>query len=105
MSSFYPQRNIIAYVALCVGIILSFFLATDTHAAVIIQRPLYIGLTNGLVGSWSFDGPDMAGVTAYDRSGNANNGTLTNGPVRAVGRIGQALGFDGVIAVPPSASL
>jgi len=53
-------------------------------------------LTNGLVGSWTFDGPDMAVDTAFDRSGNANNGTLTGGPVRTEGKIGQALNFDGV---------
>ena len=53
-------------------------------------------LIRGLVGYWSFDGKDMAGVTAYDRSGNANNGTLTNGPTRAIGKIGQGLSFDGV---------
>ncbi|MBI4089029.1 LamG domain-containing protein, partial [Candidatus Kaiserbacteria bacterium] len=52
-------------------------------------------LTNGLVGLWSFNGPDMAGVTAYDRSGQGNHGTLTNGPVRAIGKIGQGLRFDG----------
>src|SRR3989338_2534619 len=51
-------------------------------------------LTRELVGYWSFDGKDMAGVTAYDRSGNANNGTLTNGPTRAQGKIGQGLDFN-----------
>ena len=66
----------------------------SADAALIIQAPKYIGLTNGLVGYWSFDGKDMAVNTAYDRSGNANNGTLTNGPVRAIGKIGQALEFD-----------
>lgn len=62
--------------------------------------------TNGLAGLWSFDGPDMYGVTAYDRSGNGNNGTLTNGPTRVIGKIGQALRFDGVndyISVPDAA--
>ena len=39
------------------------------EAALIVQAPKYIGLTNGLVGYWSFDGKDMAGVTAYDRAG------------------------------------
>lgn len=53
-------------------------------------------LTNGLVGLWSFDGADLSGTTAYDRSGAGNNGTLTNGPVAAIGQLGQALNFDGV---------
>src|SRR3989344_5969120 len=48
----------------------------DAHAGTILQRPLYIGLNQGLVGFWSFDAPDMAGVTAYDRSGQNNTGTL-----------------------------
>ncbi|MEK7144773.1 MAG: LamG domain-containing protein [Patescibacteria group bacterium] len=53
-------------------------------------------VTSGLVGLWSFDGPDIAGVTAYDRSGSGNNGTLTNGPTRTAGKLGQGLKFDGV---------
>ena len=73
-----------------------FWFAPSAHAGLILNRPLYIGLTSGLVGNWSFDGPDMAGTTSYDRSGQGNNGTLTNGPTRAIGRVGQALEFDGV---------
>lgn len=53
-------------------------------------------VANGLVGYWSFDGNDVIGTTAYDRSGQGNNGTLTNGPLMARGRVGQALSFDGV---------
>jgi len=52
-------------------------------------------LTDGLVGLWSFNGPDMDGNEAYDRSGQNNHGTLQNGPIRTIGRIGQALDFDG----------
>lgn len=52
-------------------------------------------LTNGLAGIWSFDGADISGTTAYDRSANANNGTLTNGPAVVKGKVGQALNFDG----------
>lgn len=53
-------------------------------------------LTNGLVGLWSFNGADISGTTAYDRSVNTNNGTLTGGPVATKGRIGQGVDFDGV---------
>src|SRR3989338_8602942 len=73
-----------------------FAYANTAHAAVVIQAPKYIGLTNGLVGYWSFDGKDMAGNTAYDRFGQGNNGTLTSGPTRAIGKIGQGLSFYGV---------
>src|SRR3989338_8633774 len=65
-------------------------------------------LTNGLVGMWSFNGPDMSGTTAYDRSGQGNNGTLTNGPSRVAGKIGQALSFDGVndyVSIPDSVAI
>ena len=53
-------------------------------------------LTNGLVGLWSFNGADVSGTTAYDRSGQGNDGTLTNSPTVTTGKIGQALDFDGV---------
>lgn len=52
-------------------------------------------LTNGLVGYWSFDGPMVSGTIARDSSPYNNNGTLTNGPTRTIGRLGQALDFDG----------
>ena len=64
-------------------------------------------VTNGLVGLWSFNGPDMSGNTAYDRSTSGNNGTLTNGPVRAIGKVGQGLSFDGTddyIGMPSAAT-
>ena len=72
------------------------FYARHAHAGIILQAPRYIGLNSGLVGFWSFDGNSMAGTRAHDMSGNSNHGTLTNGPVRAAGKIGQALSFDGV---------
>ncbi|MEK7140591.1 MAG: hypothetical protein AAB815_02280, partial [Patescibacteria group bacterium] len=40
-----------------------FIIPTSVQAGVIINRPFYSGLTDGLVGYWTFDGPDMAGVT------------------------------------------
>jgi hypothetical protein len=54
------------------------------------------GVDTSLKGYWSFNGSDISGTTAYDRSGNANTGTLTNGPTPAIGKLGQALSFDGV---------
>ena len=67
------------------------------EAGLMVNRTLYLGLTNDLVGHWTFDGPHMggAGTTATDISGQGNHGTLTNGPVRAAGKLGQALEFDG----------
>ncbi len=47
----------------------------------------------GLVGYWSME--DGAGTEATDFSGNGHEGALTNGPVFASGKIGQALSFDG----------
>ena len=52
-------------------------------------------VTNGLVGLWSFNGDDISGTTAYDRSSGGNNGTLTSGPTAVKGKVGQALSFDG----------
>ena len=50
-------------------------------------------LTNGLVGHWTFDGKDIYGTTALDKTSNNNRGTLTNGPAVTLGKIGQALDF------------
>ncbi|MDQ3014705.1 MAG: LamG domain-containing protein [bacterium] len=66
--------------------------------------------TSGLVGMWSFDGKDMLGTTtAYDRSGQGNNGTLTSGPTLAQGKVGQAINFttntSDYISVPDNDSL
>jgi hypothetical protein len=49
---------------------------------------------SGIVGMWSFDGPDINGTNAYDRSGNGYDGTITNA-VPGRGKKGQALSFDG----------
>ncbi len=64
--------------------------------------------SGALVGFWSFNTADMSGTTALDRSGFGNNGALLNGPLQILGKIGQALSFDGVndyIVVPASTSL
>ncbi len=64
--------------------------------------------SNGLVGLWSFNGYDMSGVSAYDRSGSNGNGVLTNGPTVTPGKVGQSLQFDGVndyVSIPNSTAL
>lgn len=45
------------------------------------------------VAYWNFD--ENTGTTIYDRSGNANNAALTNGPTYAPGKFGGSLKFDG----------
>jgi len=50
--------------------------------------------TNGLVGLWSFDGPDVSGTTAFDRSGLGNNGTISGATVTP-GKIRQGMKFNG----------
>ena len=51
-------------------------------------------MTRGLVGYWSFD--EGSGSTAYDASGNGNDGTLIHDPKWTQGKSGSALQFDGV---------
>jgi len=50
---------------------------------------------NPPIAHWTFD--ERNGTTANDITGNANTGTLTNGPEWATGKVGQALQFDGVM--------
>lgn len=52
-------------------------------------------LEDGLIGHWTFDGPDISGSAAVDSSVSGYNGTLVNGPVVDRGIMGQALSFDG----------
>lgn len=59
-------------------------------------------INDGLVGYWSFDGPDVSGTTATDRGSGAQNGTLTSSIITTVSAIvGQGLNFNGGhIAIP-----
>lgn len=51
-------------------------------------------LTKGLVGYWKFN--DGSGTSATDSSGNANTGTLTNGPTWTFGKVNGGVDFDGI---------
>ena len=64
-----------------------------------------VGISDGLVGYWSFD--EGSGTTAHDSSGNRNDGTIY-GAAWTDGKFGKALSFDGIddyALVPASASL
>jgi len=53
-------------------------------------------LTSGLVGAWTFDGPDVTDKV-YDKSGQGNNGYYYNGATssaKVLGKLGQALNFN-----------
>lgn len=55
-------------------------------------------LANGLVAHWTFDGPDVT-TTIRDRSGNGHNAYFIGGATssaKTIGKLGQALNFDGV---------
>ena len=64
-------------------------------------------ITTGLVAHWKFD--ETAGTSAFDSSGNGNNGTLTNGPTWNTGGVeAGAIALDGTndyVAVANSTSL
>jgi hypothetical protein len=76
--------------------------------ATVVNKTNKSVLTNGLVGHWTFDGKDIYQTSALDSSGQGNTGTLTNGPTPVLGKIGQALNFDGsddYVRVEDSSSL
>jgi hypothetical protein len=60
-----------------------------------VNTPQIDRMTGGLVGIWSFNGPDAAGVTMFDRSTGGHNGTLTGGARLDSGQLGQAVALDG----------
>ncbi len=67
----------------------------EGSVASVVNKSKTNRITDGLVGYWTFDGNKIAGVTAYDSSTNGNNGTMSGGPTPTIGKIGQALSFDG----------
>ena len=87
--------------------------ARDAAGNLGTSSPVTVNVSNaappapvGLVAGWPFD--EGSGTSADDISGNANTGTLVNGPARVAGRYGNGLGFDGgndYLTVPNSPSL
>lgn len=54
----------------------------------------YGSINSGLIGWWRMD--EALGTSTLDASASGVSGTLTNGPVRTTGKIGNALSFDGI---------
>ena len=52
-----------------------------------------LAIEANLIGFWTLD--QTSGTTAYDASGNGNEGTLMGNPMWTVGNIGGALELDG----------
>jgi hypothetical protein len=69
--------------------------APAAEASTIFRAPISLGLAQGLVGYWSFEGKTVASTRVFDASGTCNYGTMTNGPKLVYGKIGQGMQFDG----------
>lgn len=87
--------------ALSLSEIASLYRAGAARMKINTPAPAPAGSTSGLVGYWSFNGPDMnwGTNTAYDRSGQNNNGTMLNMSTTTsptIGKSGSGLKFDGV---------
>ncbi len=70
--------------------------ATSSTAVSGIESILFNDITASLIGIWKFD--EDSGATAYDSSGNLNNGTLISSPTRVASsscKAGKCLNFDG----------
>ena len=65
------------YLFVCLTIVIAMSVcARPAQASFILQKPSALGLTNGLVGHWTFDERNMDQNYAHDASGNGNRGTL-----------------------------
>jgi hypothetical protein len=112
MSSNYPQLKIAARARVFTNAVLmsllvilplfSLFTPSSTRAAATISKTLTRPINEiGLVGWWTFDGPQML-TNVADTSGQGDNGNLILGAsgntatTTAPGKVGQALQFDGI---------
>ena len=92
--NFLNKKLLLIFVALFFTV----FLGVAVTSASTINTAPSTSLNSGLVGLWSFDGKDMTGGRAIDRSGQGNNGTLSGiatSTFYVMGKIGQAGNFDG----------
>jgi len=68
----------------------------ETVRTRINSTPTTGALTTGLVAHHTFDGGYLNTTTSTDATNNGNDGTLTGGPTPTIGKLGQALKFDGL---------
>ncbi len=68
---------------------------SKSATAIINLTPSPLVPPSGLALYWTFDTPDDAGGTAQDKSGNNGNGTIVGSPVQIVGKLNEALSFNG----------
>ena len=101
------------YFSILIGCLVLLFISTKLVNAYTISktqttRPVE-GLSNGLVGHWTFDGGNMIN-NVTDSSGNGNNGILVSFPATSTvivpGKVGQALTFNNdYVSINDSSSL
>jgi len=83
-------------IVLTIAIVISYsFLYFQVKASGILGKT-QLSLTDGLVGHWTFDGKDMINQVD-DVSGTGNHGTISGqtSTSTVIGKMGQALNFDG----------
>ena len=83
------------YIFLAIIFWLLIIIPREADASAIINRPLAIGLTQGLMAYWTFDGRGMSEATALDSSGNNNTANFYLTPSKTMGKIGQGIAFSG----------
>ncbi|MBI2038064.1 MAG: LamG domain-containing protein [Candidatus Magasanikbacteria bacterium] len=88
------QSNLVSISVLSALLVVFIINNNQVEAAVINKTSDLNSLRNGLVGWWTFDGANVTATTVTDKSGGGLNGTR-NGTLRAAGKIGQALKFNG----------
>jgi uncharacterized protein (TIGR02145 family) len=64
-------------------------------AATITSVPITVNLNSGLVAHWTFDTSAISGTTVTDMTYRGNDGTLVSSPGTTIGRLGQAVSFNG----------
>lgn len=91
-----PRLFFTTSIILPLALLACVFLVKPASALIISKTPSTPpSLNTGLVGWWTMDAPDVTVTTTTDKSGSGNNGTRAGGTTAVLGKIGQAMKFDG----------